>query len=181
MISSVKSANCCISLGVMVPSLPTRPSNATMKLRNEKSSEQGAPRGYVAQGQCQRSRRPGRRASASRRASPCRAGSAWSWALSSGGRWSRAPGRGLAVGCVLVVTMIVRVAQVPGQLVHVAEDVAARTGRLAVARGRDGVVQEGAPCHDLGAAPGCAARGSATAVFVFRSMTSTWLSNRVRT
>ena len=52
---------------------------------------------------------------------------------------------------------VVRVAQIPRQVVHVAEDVAARARRLAVARRLDGVVQERPPARRRAPAPGCAA------------------------
>src|SRR3990172_996334 len=37
----MKSVNCCICVGVTVPCFPTRPSKATMKFRNDRSSSQG--------------------------------------------------------------------------------------------------------------------------------------------
>src|SRR5208337_5391319 len=40
---------------------------------------------------------------------------------------------------------VVRVSEIPGQVVHVAEDVAARAGGFAVAREVEGVVEEGPP------------------------------------
>jgi alkylated DNA nucleotide flippase Atl1 len=44
---------------------------------------------------------------------------------------------------VVGLLVVVRVAEVPGQVVHVAEEVAARAGGLAVAARLHGVVEEG--------------------------------------
>ena len=60
-------------------------------------------------------------------------------------------GRGIdGRGLVVDRDRVVGVSQVPGQIVHVAEDVATRARRLAVSRGVERVVEEGAARHDAG-------------------------------
>ena len=46
---SAKSAYFCMSDAEIIPSRPTRPGNATMKFRNDRSSSQGDPFGFAAQ------------------------------------------------------------------------------------------------------------------------------------
>ena len=129
----MKSENFCISSGLIVPCFPTRPSKATMKLRNEKSSLQGAPvgsvHGSVAEEAVDAIAAPVQRAVGRHAAQRLRRHRALH---RMEGRRSRQERDRLRLRCS--ADRGVGVAEVPGQAVEVAEDVAARAGGLAVAR-----------------------------------------------
>ena len=81
----------------------------------------------------------------------------------------------------VVHARVVGIAEVPGQAVEVAEDVAARARRLAVAGRRARVVEERPARDDARRARGRAAATCATSRRVATSITETPLSKRVST
>ena len=126
----MKSVNACMSASVIGPSRPSRPGERDVELLERRVLVERDRRR-------DRCRRCGRRASASGRGSPCRAGSASSSAPSSDGSPDRRRRVAIVIGFGLLSDVVVGVAEVPREAVEVAEDVAARARRLAVARRGD--------------------------------------------
>ena len=137
----MKSVNACISAAVSGPLRPSRPAKATLNFLNARSSSKAPPSGCTL-GSSRPPVRSPRQCIGPWLAMPRRLcvviGPFIGW---KSGFECRGRAR---IGFWLSSTTVVRVAEIPGQAVEVAEDVAARARRLAVAGGEGGVVEEAA-------------------------------------